>query len=139
MVKTILKEVIITTLLWILILLILSVLFYDYNPITKVVPNKIAYTAPEEIKEELKEESIVDDTINIQNKIYKVEGSDLNLYKKGNSYNPSKQNPFASSTSQTVNATTQKNVVDGIEKKTNVSNASTTSNTTPSNRNTGLK
>ena len=49
MIKTVFKEIIIILLLCLAILLILSVLFYDYNPISKVVPNKIAYTVPENI------------------------------------------------------------------------------------------
>ena len=40
MVKIILKETIIILLICIAILLILGVLFYDYNPLNKILPNK---------------------------------------------------------------------------------------------------
>ena len=89
MVKTVFKEIIIILLLCLAILLVLSVLFYDYNPISKVVPNKIAYTVPEGIENDLEEET-TEEEITIENKIYTIEGSDLNIYKKSNSYNPGK-------------------------------------------------
>lgn len=100
MIKTIFKEVIIILLLCLAILLVLSVLFYDYNPINKVVPNKIAYTTPEEIKSELEEENTIQE-ITVENKVYTIEGSDLNIYKKSNSYIPGKANPFATTTMDT--------------------------------------
>jgi len=102
--KTILKEIMIVLLLCIAILFVLSILFYDYNPISKVVPNKIAYSVPENIRNELEEEN-VQNTLSIDNKVYTVEGSDLNIYKKSNSYNPSKENPFASTPSGDANIT----------------------------------
>ena len=95
MVKTILKEVIITLLLCIAILLILSILFYDYNPLNKIVPNKIAYSTPEEIKNEIEQnevKDILEDGVNI---VYSIDSLDLNIYKKSNSYVPGKANPFA--------------------------------------------
>ena len=78
MVKTILKEVIITLLLCIAILLILSILFYDYNPLNKIVPNKIAYSTPEEIKNEIEQnevKDILEDGVNI---VYSIDSLDLN-------------------------------------------------------------
>ena len=95
MVKTVLKEIIIILLLCIAILLILSILFYDYNPLNKIVPNKIAYSTPEEIKNEIEQnevKDILDGGINI---VYSIDSLDLNIYKKSNSYVPGKANPFA--------------------------------------------
>ena len=147
MIKTFFKEMMITLLLCVAILLVLSILFYDYNPINKVVPNKIAYSAPESIKNELVEEN-VQNTLAIENKIYTIEGSDLNIYKRSNTYNPSKVNPFASTPSEDTNVTASGDTV-----KTNT-NGSTTHNggtsqtenntktngvNTSGNKNTGLK
>ena len=95
MVKTVLKEIIIILLLCIAILLILSILFYDYNPLNKIVPNKIAYSTPEEIKNEIEQnevKDILEDGVNI---VYSIDSLDLNIYKKSNSYVPGKANPFA--------------------------------------------
>lgn len=147
MVKTILKEGIIVLLLCVAILIVLSVLFYDYNPLSKVVPNKIAYTTPENIKNQLEEESI-ENTLGIQNKVYTIEGSDLNIYKKSNTYNPSKQNPFATTSAADTNVgdTSNGSQVNTNTQKGNVAqNSQTSSNNgsevknTSGNKNTGLK
>lgn len=129
MIKTILKEGIIVILLCVAILLILSILFYDYNPIAKVIPNKIAYTAPEDIKNDL-EEDVEEEEIQIQNKVYMIEGSDLNIYKKSNTYNPSKENPFIST--PVDSSTTSSDTV-----KTNVTNNSNSNSGGTSNNNNG--
>lgn len=136
MIKTIIKETMIVLLLCIAILFVLSVLFYDYNPISKVVPNKIAYTVPENIRNELEEEP-VENTLAVDNKVYTVEGSDLNIYKRSNSYNPSKENPFATTTngnSNVVNNTVKTNTT-GNTTKTNTQQSGSKTNTS-SNDNT---
>ena len=140
MIKTILKEAIIILLLCIAILIVLSILFYDYNPINKVIPNKIAYTTPENVKEELQEETI-QTTLEVQNKVYTIEGSDLNIYKKSQSYDPSKDNPFAT-TAETDGGTTSVDNTTNSTKNNSVNNNSESNpnNTTKENTNNkGLK
>lgn len=127
MIKTIFKEIMIVLLLCVAILFVLSVLFYDYNPINKVVPNKIAYSVPENIRNELEEEN-VQNTISIDSKVYTIEGSDLNIYKKSKSYNPSKENPFATTSAGNANVTNNTN--------TNTSNNGTTNTQAPGNNGT---
>ena len=78
MIKTVIREIAITLLLCVVILLLLGVIFYDYNPINKIVPNKVAYNVPEDIRNEL-EENIESTTPSIENKVYTIEGSDLNI------------------------------------------------------------
>lgn len=145
MFKSILKEIIIILLLCTVILFILSILFYDYNPLNKVVPNKIAYSVPENIRNELQEDSMQED-LTIENKVYKIEGSDLNIYKKSHSYNPSKENPFAS----TQNGSTNTNISNNTIKETstnentndqtqNIQTSNTTNTNNSSNKTTGLK
>ena len=126
MIKNILKEVIIVLILCIAILLLLSVLFYDYNPITKVVPNKVAYNTPDDIAEVLQEEN-VDTIIQTEKRVYKIDGSDLNIYQRSQTYDPSKENPFVSTpvSSDTSTATDVKVNTDG----------SSTSSSTPSSSN----
>ncbi len=99
MIKTILKESIIILLLCVVIILLLSILFYDDNPINKVIPNKIAYTTPESVQNALQQE-VIENTIEMQNRVYVIEGTDLNIYQKDKTYNPSKENPFVA-TSET--------------------------------------
>ena len=143
MIKTIIKEGIITLLLCVAIVLLLGVILYDYNPINKVVPNKIAYNVPENIRNELEEENMQTTTPSVENKVYTIEGSDLNIYKRSNTYNPSKENPFASTPSVDSNVT-----VDGSKVNTGTSDDDTeTSNqntsgvktNTSGKQNTGLK
>lgn len=102
MAKTIFKEIIITLLLCIAILLILAIIFYDYNPLNKVVPNKIAYSAPDDIKNELEENEIKDVLDSGINIVYSIESKDLNIYKKSNSYVSGKLNPFSTIEEETT-------------------------------------
>ena len=66
MFKSIFKEIIIILLLIIAILLILGIILYDYNPITKKVPEKVAeYKLSEEMENELDETITAMETQNI--------------------------------------------------------------------------
>lgn len=140
MIKSIIKEIIIVLLLCVAILLVLGVLFYDYNPINKVVPNKIAYTAPENIRNELEEN--VQNNLSIENKVYTVEGADLNIYKKSKTYNPSKENPFASTTGNANIVTSGNNTnINTNEKQENVTttNSNVVKTNTSNNSTSKLK
>ena len=93
MAKNIIKEIIIVLLLCLAIILILGVLLYEYVPSNKVIPEKVSYTTPENVKEELNK---ADNTNIITTYEYNVEASDLNNYKRVSDYVPGKQNPFSS-------------------------------------------
>lgn len=129
MAKTVLKEIIITLLLCIAILLILSVIFYDYNPLNKIVPGKIAYSTPEDIKSEIEESQVNDILENTFDVVYSIDGSDLNIYKKSNSYVAGKANPFS-----TISENTTTEEVEGGQ--TVVKNNTTSNNTTTTITNT---
>ena len=88
MTKSILKEIIIVLLLCLAIILILGILLYDYVPISKTVPNQVAYTTPEDAKQELLESGSLDTSQVIMT--YEVNSDDLNNYKKVKNYNPGK-------------------------------------------------
>ena len=133
MIKSIIKEFFIILILCLIILAILSILFYDYNPISKVVPSKVAYVTPQSVNEILEEES-VEELVDAESRVYTIEGSDLNLYKKSKTYDPSKENPFVASPVDTVdtnantNTTTQTNNTTG-----NTQGAAQTTSTTKGN------
>ena len=134
MIKNFLKEVIIILLLCIVILLVLSIMFYDYNPITKVVPNKVAYTTPEDVTNILEEENI-SANVEIEKRVYTIDGSDLTIYQKSKTYDPSKENPFVStptSTDESTSSTQVKTNTNG----TSLSSTSTSANTTSSSSST---
>ncbi len=126
MAKTIFKEIIITLLLCIAILLILSIIFYEYNPLNKIVPSKIAYETPENIQNELEENEVKDVFEGGVNIVYSIDGSDLNIYRKSNSYVPGKANPFA--TTEATDTTASGNTTSG-GKNNGSSNTGSTENT----------
>ena len=53
MVKNIIKEIIILLLMVLAIILVLGILLYDYVPNNKIIPDKVAYTTPENVSSEL--------------------------------------------------------------------------------------
>ena len=94
MIKSFLKELIIVLLLALAIILVLGILLYEYVPMAKTVPNPVAYTTPQDVKEELQASSEVDESQIILT--YEINSSDLNNYKKIQDYKPGKANPFSS-------------------------------------------
>ncbi len=95
MIKTILKETCII-LLCVAIVLILGVIFYDYIPANKAIPNKLAtYTTPNNVQTEIEENIVIDDEK--ENITYTITGADLNLYKQSHAYVTGKPDPFSAS------------------------------------------
>lgn len=94
MIKIVLKEFSIILLICIAILLLLGIILYDYNPLNKVIPNRIAYTTPEDIKKEIDEQSVKDVMNDRYNVVYSIENADLQKYKKSKRYIPGKAHPF---------------------------------------------
>ncbi len=137
MAKTVFKEIIITLLLCIAILLILGIIFYDYNPLNKVVPSKIAYTEPDDIKNELEENEVNDVWDSGINVVYSIEGKDLNVYKKSNSYVSGKQNPFGTIAEEVTNDETNSSTTSGSSTGTKANNINKT-NTNPDSTGTFL-
>lgn len=136
MAKTIIKEIIIALLLCLAIILILGVLLYGYVPTNKVIPEKVSYTTPSNIKEELSQVSGVDESEVILT--YEVDSTDLNNYQKIKDYKPGKPNPFSSyETENAQSNTTSANGTTGAttNSTTNSSSGSTTTNS--NNTNTG--
>ena len=92
--KTIIKELIITLLICLAIILVLGILLYQYNPASKMIPEKVAYSTPENVKEELNKAQGVDESKVVMT--YEINSSDLNNYRRINNYVPGKSNPFSS-------------------------------------------
>lgn len=91
--KVIIRETIISLLVCLAILLILSVLLYNYIPANKVVPESVEYTPSAEIKNQLNTE--VEDNYSEVLMTYEVTASDLENFERTNEYNPEKANPFS--------------------------------------------
>ena len=92
--KNIFKEIIIVLLLALAIILILGVLLYEYVPANKIIPEKVSYTTPEEIKVEL-EQDVSEETEELYID-YHIDSTQLNNYQKIQEYVPGKKNPFSS-------------------------------------------
>lgn len=94
MAKSILKELIIVLLLCLAIMLVLGILLYEYVPITKTIPNQVAYTTPEDVKQELLASDEIDQSQVVMT--YEINSDDLNNYRRIQDYKPGKANPFSS-------------------------------------------
>ena len=127
--KSVIKEILIILLLCSAICLILGVIFYEYIPNNKVVPSTVEqYKTANTVKEEINQEVV---EYQKQNITFEVTDSDLTRYKKTDTYNPGKANPFAASSNT-------------IENTNTTTGGSTTTNTNPDStdhffNNTGLK
>jgi len=105
MVKNVLKEIFIMLLLLAAIILVLAVVFYEYNPMNKVVPNAVSYKMPDnlsDVKEELESTLITQEEQII--KTYELTERELKLSIKVN-YEPGKANPFEAYTEETTDNT----------------------------------
>lgn len=93
MFKTVFKEIVIMILLCIAIALIIGVIFYNYIPNNKAIPNKLsAYTTPENVQKEIEQKIVEAEQEEVS---YQIDGADLSLYKQTNGYTTGKINPFA--------------------------------------------
>ena len=124
--KTIIKELIITLLICLAIILVLGILLYQYNPASKMIPEKVAYSTPESVKEELNKAQGVDESQVVMT--YQIDSTDLNNYRRINNYVPGKSNPFSSYKKVVEPA---QNITPGNSSNTNAGNNSNNpSNTT---------
>ena len=130
MAKSIIKEIIIVLLLCLAIILVLGILLYEYVPITKTIPNEVAYTTPSEVKEELLSNPEVDESKIIMT--YEVNQEDLNNYKKIQDYKPGKANPFAPAGTSGTNTTTNGSANSGSSNSGTTTGGSTSNNTSTS-------
>lgn len=118
--KIVFRETIIALLVSIAVLLILSVVLYNYMPSNKVIPETVEYTPTKEIQEQLNAEV---DEAQDTTEPYKVTANDLENYEKTNEYNPGKANPFAaaseSSTGDTTGNSTGETTTDSTDTNSN--------------------
>lgn len=135
MAKSIIKEIIIVLLLCLAIMLVLGILLYEYVPITKTLPNEVAYTTPENVKQELLSSSDVDDTQVIMT--YEVNQDDLNNYRRVQDYVPGKANPFSSYETTDSDSTDNSSSTGSSSSNSSSTSSSNTSTTTDDNSSSG--
>lgn len=135
--KNIIKEIIMILLLALAIILVLGVLLYEYVPANKIIPEKVSYTTPENVKAELEidvndkdEELYVD---------YHIDSTQIKNYQKIQEYVPGRKNPFGEVNSEettTVNGENQNNT-SNKENTGNSSNSTSSGSTTTEQENSG--
>ena len=141
MAKNIIKQIIVTVLIGIAIVLVLAIILYKYIPSNQKVPSKVSeYKTPENVASEITE-NLTAEEIEPLNRTFEITDSDLYLYKRSQSYNPGKSDPFSEYTVESTNetnsssdvkgkgassgsTTTDKNVTDNYYKAANVSGGS---------------
>ena len=122
MTKNIIKEIIIMLLLTLAIILVLGVLLYEYVPANKIVPEKVSYTTPEEVKKEL--ETVTDSDDDEQYFDYHIDSTQIKNYQKIQEYVPGRKNPFGDLDSEETSTATSETNKDNE----NTSNKEGTSN-----------
>ena len=129
----IIKEMMIMLLVCLLGILIFAVIFYEFIPNRKVVPEVNQYMASEQVKELMADDiDKRDDQVVLT---YKVTSSDLNNYKVTKDYVPGKANPFGPvAQDPETNATT--NTTTGNTNSSTTTNTSETTDTTIENTTT---
>ena len=103
----IIKEIIIMLLVCLVGMLLFSVIFYEYIPNRKIIPEVTQYSASDKIKEQMADD--IDKKDDQIVKTFEVTSSDLNNFKVTKDYVAGKANPFAAVASDAEsNATTSK-------------------------------
>lgn len=121
----ILKEITIMLLVCLVGILLFAVVFYEYIPNRKVVPEVTKYAASEQVQQALADDiDKRDDQIVLT---YEVTSSDLNNYKNNKKYVPGKANPFAS-VSQDAESTANTNIAGGGSSTSTNTNTNTSTN-----------
>lgn len=134
--KSIIKEIIIMLLLLLAIILVLAILFYDYIPTSKVIPEIETYQTEESISKELQDDLQAETSQVV--KTYEVDATDLQVYEQAKDYKKGKVNPFSSYNTNTVanNANSQTQAGAGqttTEGKNTTTSENTNKNTTVNN------
>lgn len=116
MAGNIIKEIIIFLLLALAIILVLGVVLYEYVPMNKIIPEKVSYTTPEQVKNQL--ETDVNDNEEELYIDYHIDSTQLNNYKKIQEYVPGKKNPFESLEKKSNVTTDETSNIDNNENST---------------------
>ena len=92
--KSVIKEIAITLLIFVIVVLALFIVVYDYIPTADTEITISKYEPSDDVKEAL-EEIASSETTNVI-LTYEVTDSDLDIYETTKSYDKGKANPFAS-------------------------------------------
>ena len=122
MVKSVIKEILIILLLLVVIILALGIIFYNYMPSNKTVPNVEEYTASEEVKTALNEKITEEEKVLVT---YELTSSDLKNYERSKDYQKGKVNPFSTYDITTTKTEDENNVTNTGSTNVETNNSST--------------
>ncbi len=134
MFKTIIKEILILIPITLAIVFASAVLFYNYMPTSKIVPETVKYQAQENITQEI-EEAITENNEEVI-VTYQVDAKDLSTYEKNKDYNAGNPNPFSY---YTLDTNEDGNIVNNDNDNTNQNNNNNTGNDGTIFQNHGIK
>ena len=104
---SIIKDISISILIVVTILLIISIIFYDKISLSKVIPEAEEYTLSDEMQKDL-DEGKEEETKQIVTTYY-IDAVDLKNYEKNKEYNKGKKNPFAELSTSNGTSTSENN------------------------------
>jgi probable serine/threonine-protein kinase roco9 len=134
--KNVLREIIILLLLTLAIILLLGVLLYEYVPMNKVIPETVTYTATDETRKSIEEQSAQDDGTVVLS--YEVTSTDLKNYKKVNDYKAGRKNPFSTVNTGSTSSTGTNNGNTGTAgNNSSTTNSNNENNSTTNNQTNG--
>ena len=124
--KNVIKEIFIMLLLCVAIALVLAVVFYEYNPINKEIPETITYQMPSELSD-VKEEIDTPLSNNEEQVIRTYELTEDDLEKTN--YDAGKVNPFAAYSEEADNTVTNGTTNNTTNTSNNTTNKTDTNST----------
>lgn len=129
MTKVIIKQGILTLLTCIIIALVFIVVVYQgILQQNNVIPAKVQqYETPANIISEIVED-VDEQEFEVKNEVYEVTDSDLDKYKRIQSYNPGKSDPFAEYSESSDSTDSNVDTKNNNSQTTNDSNTKTTDN-----------
>ena len=128
--QTIVKEIFILALVLVAIGLVLSIILYNYSPSKKALPNKVAYTTPENVSQEISSMSDAEATTPVTI-TYELDETNIKNSQKSGVYNSGRPNPFGDVEKP------EENTKDGESENTNETNTTTNGTSTSNSSSTG--
>lgn len=131
MVKSVFKELVIVLLLCLAIVLILGILFYEYIPIGKEIPEQINYSTSETVTKQIEEaDELEKEDGKNSTATEDIKSDDLNNYRRTQDYVPGKANPFAAYDTSSGSTTNGSSTGSSSSSSTNGGGSSSTSGST---------
>lgn len=101
---SIIKNIVVSILIVVCIIIVLSVVFYDKIALNRVIPETDEYYLSDEMKKEI-EDGKIEETEEIIT-TYSIDAADLKKYEKNNQYVKGKNHPFAATSDYTASNST---------------------------------